>query len=235
MPVRYSATAGLGGGGSVTCLGGVVACTAAGAPPQCDAVTAVLPDTALAEDAATCERPLFDVFTAVAAGQPDRLAVDDGVVRLTYAELRDRALALGAHIAGKVPVDGLAGVLVPPTTLYPIAWLACLAARRPFLPFDPHLPPARIQAIITEAGLAAAIVPNAASDLAASLPADLLRIPMMAEPAPEPANLLAGRPSAKRRSHTDRRRPGGYKTIRSKSYGKRERDQNARPCIFRLP
>jgi non-ribosomal peptide synthetase component F len=126
MPVRYSATAGLGGGGSVTCLGGVVACTAAGAPPQCAAVTAVLPDTALAEDAATCERPLFDVFTAVAAGQPDRLAVDDGVVRLTYAELRDRALALGAHIAGKVPVDGLAGVLVPPTTLYPNTVSDCL-------------------------------------------------------------------------------------------------------------
>jgi non-ribosomal peptide synthetase component F len=101
------------------------ACTAAGAAPHYAPVTAVLPDTTLAEDAAACERSLFDVFAAVAAAQPNRVAVHDGVVRLTYAELRDRALALGAHIAAKVPVDGLVGVLVPTTILRPVAWLAC--------------------------------------------------------------------------------------------------------------
>jgi len=164
---------------------------------QSAAVTAVLPEMTLTKDVdAGGERPLFDVFTAVAAGQPDHLAVDDGMTRLTYAELRDRALALGAHVAAKVPVDGLVGVLVPTTTLYPTAWLACLAARRPFLPFDPHLPLARIQAIITEAGLAAAIIPNVASDLVASLPADLLRIPMIAESPPR--NQRICRPASRR-------------------------------------
>ncbi len=160
-------------------------------------MTAALPETTPDKDATAGERPLFDVFAGIAAGQPNHLAVDDGMARLSYAELRDRALALGARVAAEVPVDGLVGVLVPTTTLYPIAWFACLAARRPFLPFDPHLPPARIQAIITEAGLAAVIIPNAASDLAASLPAGLPRIPMVAEPGSEPANLPACQPPAK--------------------------------------
>jgi len=160
------------------------------------------PDTALAhlalsEDDVACERPLFDAFAEVAARQPDHLAVDDGTTRITYAELHDRALALGARIAAFVPADGLVGVLVPTTVLYPVAWLACLAARRPFLPLDCHLPPARNRAIIAEAGLAAVIVPTAAADLAAWLPADLPRIPMTAEPGPEPPKLPDGLPPAK--------------------------------------
>ena len=156
----------------------------------------MLPDTTLAEDAAVCERPLFDVFAAVAAVQPDRVAVDDGVVRLTYAELRDRALALGAHIAARVPVDGLVGVLVPTTILCPVAWLACLAARRPFVPLDPQMPPARNQAIVAEAGLAAVIVPTMTADLTEWLPAALPRITMQSsEPAPPP--LPPGLPPSK--------------------------------------
>jgi non-ribosomal peptide synthetase component F len=159
-------------------------------------VTAVLPDATLAENPAAQERPLFDVFAAVAAGQRDHIAVDDGAVRLTYAELRDRAIALGAHIAATVPVDGLVGVLVPTTALCPIAWLACLAARRPFVPLDPQMPPARNQAIAAEAGLAAAIVPTMSADLADWLPAALPRITM--EPSgPAPPPLPPGQPPAK--------------------------------------
>jgi non-ribosomal peptide synthetase component F len=82
-------------------------------------------------------------------------------------------------------------VLVPTGVLYPVAWLACLAARRPFLPLDPHLPPARTQAIIAEAGLAAVVVPTTATDFSARLPAGLLRIPMTgeSEPVPPPKGL----------------------------------------------
>ena len=145
----------------------------------------------LTEDAAAFERPLFEVFAEIAARQPDHLAVDDGTSRLTYAELQDQALALGARIAALVPADGLVGVLLPTTALYPVAWLACLAARRAFLPLDPHLPPARNQAIIAEAGLAAAIVPPTTTDLTAWLPAALPRIigtPDIGVSDPGPAN-----------------------------------------------
>jgi non-ribosomal peptide synthetase component F len=155
------------------------------------------PGATLAGDDAAFEGPLFDAFAAVAARQPDHLAVDDGTTRLSYAGLRDRALALGARIAAVVPADGLVGVAVPTTVLYPVAWLACLAARRPFLPLDPHLPPARTRAIIAEAGLAAAIVPTAAADLAAWLPAGLPCIPVAEEPGPEPAPLPPGLPPSR--------------------------------------
>ena len=152
---------------------------------------------ALAEDAAAFEGPLFDAFAAVVARQPSHLAVDDGNDRLSYAELRDRALALGARIFATVPADGLVGVLVPANMLYPVAWLACFAARRAFLPLDPNLPPARSQAIIAEAGIAAVIVPTLTADLAAWLAADLPRIPMADEPGaddpgPEPPPLPQG-------------------------------------------
>jgi non-ribosomal peptide synthetase component F len=156
-----------------------------------------LADPATAGDVAACERSLFDVFAELAARHPEHLAVDDGTARLSYAKLRDRALALGARIAAVVPMDGLVGVLVPTGVFYPVAWLACLAARRPFLPLDPHVPPARTQAIIAEAGLAAVIVPTTATDFSARLPAGLARIPMEGELEPEPAPLPEGLPPAK--------------------------------------
>ena len=161
-----------------------------------DAAAALLPATALAEDDAVFEQPLFEVFAAVAERQPDHPAVDDGITRLSYAELRDRALALGARVAARVPADGLVGVLVPTAAACPVAWLACLAARRPFLPLDPHLPPAHNQAIVAEADLAAMIVPTTMADLAAWLPAALPRIPL-ATAGPAPAPLPAGLPPSK--------------------------------------
>ena len=142
------------------------------------------PDGSLTEDDAAFEGPLFDAFAAVAARQPDHLAVDDGTDCLTYADLRERALALGARIAAVVPVDALVGVIVPTTVLYPVAWLACLAARRPFLPFDPHLPPARINAIVADARVAAAIVAAPGDALATTLPADLPLIPILTTSGP---------------------------------------------------
>jgi len=171
-----------------------------GAAPLPDAARAeadaTLADATLAGDGAAFEGPLFDAFAAVAARQPDHLAVDDGTVRLSYAEVHDRALALGARVAALVPADRLVGIAVPTGALHPVAWLACFAARRPFLPLDPHLPPARSQAIVAEAGLAAAIVPTA-SDFAAWLPAGRPRIPMAPEPGPDPAPLPPGLPPSR--------------------------------------
>jgi acyl-CoA synthetase (AMP-forming)/AMP-acid ligase II len=62
--------------------------------------------------------------------------VEDATARLTDAELHDRALALGARVAARVPPDGLVGVLVPAAIPLPVAWLACQAARQAFLPLE---------------------------------------------------------------------------------------------------
>ena len=151
-------------------------------------------DAAATVEDLTIEPPLSDVIAEVAARQPDHVAVDDGTSRLTYGELCDRALLLGARIAASVPDDGLVGVLVPTTALYPIAWFACLAARRAFLPLDPSAPPARIQAIVAESRLAAMLVPTQ-TDSPDWLPGSLPRI-AMAEPHPEPPPLPRFLPSA---------------------------------------
>ncbi|MGA3399663.1 MAG: AMP-binding protein [Acetobacteraceae bacterium] len=153
-----------------------------------------LDDGAAAIDQCAFERPLFDIFADIAARQPNHVAVDDGTSRLTYGELCDRALALGARIAALVPANGLVGVALPTTMFYPLAWLACFAARRPFLPLDPYLPPARNQAIVAEAGLAAAIFPPAMANQAVGLPAGLPRICMASEPGQAQRPLPAGRP-----------------------------------------
>ena len=122
--------------------------------------------------------------------------MDDGTTRLSYAELRDMALALGARIADVVPAGVLVGVAVPTNALYPVAWLACFAARRAFVALDPYLPPARNQAIVAEAGLAAAIVPPTTADHATGLPPGLPRIVMASESGPQHTELPPGRPPA---------------------------------------
>ena len=84
--------------------------------------------------------------------------------------MRSGAPALGARVAAAVPADGLVGVLVP-TDARSVRWRGWPALPRAgtFLPLDPHLPPARNQAIIAEAGLAAVIVPATTADGAAWL------------------------------------------------------------------
>lgn len=109
-------------------------------------------DATAASDEAAFGQPLFATFAAVAARQPDHPAVDDGTAQLSYAELRDTALVLGARIAAAVAAGGLVGVAVPTNALYPVAWLACFAVRRACVVLDPHLPAARNPAIAAEAG-----------------------------------------------------------------------------------
>jgi acyl-coenzyme A synthetase/AMP-(fatty) acid ligase len=146
------------------------------------------------DDAAALDRALFDAFCEAAAAQPGHLAIDDGTTRLSYAALRDQAQAFGERIAAQVPADGLVGILMPVSALLPLAWLACQAARRAFLPFDPLAPPARNQGIAEEAGLAAVIVPSADDALAQRLPAHLPCIPMAAPPGPHPPALPSPNP-----------------------------------------
>jgi acyl-coenzyme A synthetase/AMP-(fatty) acid ligase len=145
---------------------------------------------------AAFERPLFDVFADLATRQPDHLAVDDAAGSLTYAALHDRALALGARIAVQVPADGLVGIALPITRHFPVAWLACFAARRAFLPLDPTLPAARNQAIVAEAGLAAVVVADTMADAASWLPAGLPHIAMAGAQGDAPGRLPPGRPAA---------------------------------------
>lgn len=90
-------------------------------------------------------------FDAAAALHPDRVAIDDGVMALTFAELRRRALRLAWALteADLQPGRPVAAVL-PASVLYPVALLAALAAGRPLAPVDATHPPERQRAILAE-------------------------------------------------------------------------------------
>src|SRR5260370_10027526 len=85
-------------------------------------------------DSAWIEGSIFAHFELAAARDPHKVAVDDGVVRLTYRELRCAAQHLAHRIAMAVPVGRPVGILIGNGALFPVAALACLAVRRLYLP-----------------------------------------------------------------------------------------------------
>jgi non-ribosomal peptide synthetase component F len=111
------------------------------------------------------ERPLIDRFQQVAARHGRKLAVDDGVTRLTYSELRSAVFRLARHIVAAVPIGRPVGILLPNGARFPIAALACLAVGRPYVPVDPTYPAERNGQLVREAGLSAVIVDGAEPDI----------------------------------------------------------------------
>jgi amino acid adenylation domain-containing protein len=155
-------------------------------------------------------RPIFARFMMTGARHPDKIAIDDGTVALTYRELQAAAQHLAHRIATAVPKGRPVGILLPHGALFPVAALACLAVGRVYVPIDLGYPGERSDQIMREAGLAALIVdgggqalsPAAAAsprlDIAQSLRADDAQ-PVAIEAAAGPAVVLytsgsSGRP-----------------------------------------
>lgn len=111
------------------------------------------------------QRPLFERFEHVVALHAQKIAVDDGAVRLTYRELRRASLDLARRIDALTPPRCPIGVLLPNNALFSVAALACLAIGRPFVVIDRNYPAARNDQIVHEAGLRAFIVGRAGSDV----------------------------------------------------------------------
>jgi acyl-coenzyme A synthetase/AMP-(fatty) acid ligase/thioesterase domain-containing protein/acyl carrier protein len=109
-------------------------------------------------DTSWIDRPIFARFELIADHMPDKIAVDDGVVRFTYREVQQAARHLAVLIEATVPIGRPVGIFLPNSAPFPIAALACLAASRIFVPIDQSYPPERNDQIIREAGLAAVIV-----------------------------------------------------------------------------
>ena len=78
------------------------------------------------------ETPIWQHFSDVAAARPNVTALDDGTVRLTYAELRDNALALASRLNEIGMPDEIVAIRLPTDASFAVSILACLAAgRRP--------------------------------------------------------------------------------------------------------
>ena len=123
----------------------------------------------------TVESGITRRFDTVVAQHADRLALDDGRHRLTYARLAAAARQLAARIATDCP-PGPVGILQPHSAAFWVAILACCGAGRTYVALDLHHPATRNAAILQDAGLAAVIVPPGFAAAAEVIPHDMPRL-----------------------------------------------------------
>ncbi|HKR75046.1 MAG TPA: amino acid adenylation domain-containing protein [Rhodanobacter sp.] len=99
------------------------------------------------------------LFAAVAAAHADAPAVIDRDGTLGYAALDQRAERIAAHLlaAGVMPGDAVAMLLERSASAIAVM-LGILKAGGTYLPLDPHDPPARLAALVADAGARLAIV-----------------------------------------------------------------------------
>ncbi|HTJ76662.1 MAG TPA: amino acid adenylation domain-containing protein, partial [Acidimicrobiales bacterium] len=113
-------------------------------------------------------RTVVELIAAAVAAHPGATAVVAAGGSLTYAELDGRA----DHVAGRLHAlgvggDALVGVCLDRSLALPVALLGVLKAGGACVPLDPAYPPARLAAMVADAGLAAVVT-------GAGLPTDRL-------------------------------------------------------------
>jgi amino acid adenylation domain-containing protein len=145
-----------------------------GSPDESHAETVPrLPRNPWPSDAA--DQDLLSRFLDVAAAHGESPAVDDGVRRWSYRQLRARALTVGAAVRASVEPGARVGVLVPHDASAVVAVLGALSGGAAYVPLDPHSPADRLAAVADDAGLSLVLtgpgVGEAASALARLRPA----------------------------------------------------------------
>ncbi|MGK8557862.1 non-ribosomal peptide synthase/polyketide synthase [Nocardia gipuzkoensis] len=114
------------------------------------------------------ETTLTELFAAMAAAQPDAVAVTDGQSRLTYAELDRRADAVAARLAGHgVGPDALVAVALPRSIELIVGLLGVVRAGAGYLPLDVAYPPERLRFVLDDAGPAAVLT---SAEIASAVP-----------------------------------------------------------------
>jgi len=97
-------------------------------------------------------------FVAQALAVPQRVAVADGPLHLSYGELAARAQDMALRLADAgVGLGAVVGVLLPPGPELMVALLGVMAAGAAYLPLESRLPAARIRLMLDDAAAAALI------------------------------------------------------------------------------
>ncbi len=101
---------------------------------------------------------VLDDFLSRVARAPDAIAVQDGGLRLTYAQLAGHASGLAARLAGRgAGPDDVVAVYADRSAELVVAELAVLLAGAAYLPLDPAHPAARTSEVLALSGAAAVI------------------------------------------------------------------------------
>ncbi|HEY8536257.1 MAG TPA: amino acid adenylation domain-containing protein, partial [Vicinamibacterales bacterium] len=98
-------------------------------------------------------RSLVDAFAAAAAAHAGRTAIEDGDRSVSYRQLEERAGRMAARFvrAGLVPGDRVALLLEPGIDAV-AAMFGALRIGAAYVPLDPADPPARLEALLRDAG-----------------------------------------------------------------------------------
>ncbi len=112
--------------------------------------------------------PVIKHLGSIVARHHDKICIDDGQHRLTFAELHAAVAKLAELLSAHVPPGQAVGLLMPNCIWSPVAMLACMAAMRPCLPLNYRDPIGRNAEISTDAGLTTLVGcgPNATSESA---------------------------------------------------------------------
>lgn len=106
-------------------------------------------------------RPLIEVVGDTARRVPDQIAIDDGVIRLSYAQLYQMACRLSHAIHRAESAPGPIGIKLTYDALHSVAVLGCLAAGRPCLLMSRDHPPDYSRRLAEAAGVKTLLI-NAA-------------------------------------------------------------------------
>ena len=112
--------------------------------------TDVAYDSAAARDFETL--PGIEVIERAARNDPHKIAIDDGNVRLTYAQFVDRAYGLAERLRSATECGSIVASVVPNDAAAPIIIMACALSGRTLVPIDATHPQDRQQAIFGESG-----------------------------------------------------------------------------------
>jgi acyl-coenzyme A synthetase/AMP-(fatty) acid ligase len=93
-----------------------------------------------------------EVIERAARRAPHKIAVDDGTVRLTYAELIDRAYGLAWRLDGAAEKGSIVACVVHNTAAAPVIILACAMSGLVLAPIDAAHPRDRQVAIFAQSG-----------------------------------------------------------------------------------
>ena len=123
-------------------------------------------------------------ISAQAAVHPDRVAVVDRGLALTYGQLVERALTLAQRVTDLALGDARIGVAVERSADAVVALLAILLARHAFVPLDVDAPPARLAFQLADAQVGALIAEPKARKTLTAYAGPIISVDASGPPAP---------------------------------------------------